>query len=112
MSYESEFMCSCDPEGKAECAEIRARARKIVEHYGPCEDDLNFVDRLLYTLALEGDIHIGADQWAGVGMTPFDVEPEHRDHFKIHDGKSFQCDSIVDGLAALVVHYFEKSIWS
>lgn len=107
--FESEFMCSCDDEGKAECAAIVERARTIVSRSTPCEDDLDFVNRMLYWLTLEGDLSIGSDQWAGVGMTPFKVkDPETLKHYTIQKSKSFQCDSIVDGLAALVVHYFEN----
>lgn len=131
MSYESEFMCIHDEEGAVECAEIRARARAIMERRSPCENDLDFVDRMLYWLALEGDLHIAADMWAGVSMTPAPCSEcggfgqvswldeddytvwgscpkcEALERYAVKKPKSFQCDSIVDGLAALVVFYFE-----
>lgn len=107
--FEAGFMCIHSDEGKQDCAQVRNRAREIVSRAAPCEDDLDFVDRMLYWLTLEGELHIYTDQWAMVSMSPFDVkDPETLKHFDVKESKSFQCDSIVDGLAALVVYYFDK----
>lgn len=102
-----EFMCNCEGEGRERCADVRARAKQIVSGKSPCEDDLDFVDRMLYWLALEGDIGIGADQWACVNVSPFEIEdPKVAERYEIKERTSMMCDSIVDGLAAAVVYHF------
>ena len=102
-----EFMCDCEEEGKQRCADVRARAKEIVEKRAPCDDDFDYVDRLLYWLSLDGDIGIAADQWACVSVSPFEIEdPEVAARYEIKERTSMMCDSIVDGLAAAVVYHF------
>lgn len=86
---DNEFMCRCSPEHAARCDEVRAAA---MDHYGPPGDDGPTADHyeyLLFSLALDANLSIAADQWAGV-------------HISTRQGQSsmFQCDRIIDGLAA------------
>ena len=104
----NDFMCRCSGKRKARCDRVLAAARKLVSTYGEPKNDIDFVDRLLYRLTLDGDLSIAADQWAGVFVKPLSDDPEIVKHYDVKESVRIQCDSIVDGLAAAVVFYEQQ----
>lgn len=101
-----EFMCRCSDESSVKCDEVLAKARELCGP--PAKDDLQFVNMMLYLLALDGDLSIMADQWGGIGYTLWTDDPEVN---KVKGGPSYfvMCDNMIDGLACVYVWLQERS---
>lgn len=101
---QDEFMCRCSDEGVVKCDKALGVARGIVGEKHPLDDDLDFANRMLYWLSMDGELSIYSDQWAVVSVSPFKIRPNK----PITDSVSIQCDDITDGLAAAIVFYYGK----
>lgn len=101
---DGEFFCRCKGGDTARCDEVLAKAREIADWSDtyPLKTDIDFVDRMLFSLAVDGDLRIAADQWSGVSYKRYVFNKETH---KYEEGPScyFQCDSPTDGIAGAFV---------
>lgn len=113
--YDS-FACSCDEDGKKECAEIKTWAKEYLSNPKYPEyacTDADFAGRFFYHMYLAYGIspEFIADQWGAWIASNRGLKPKYFEYHKL-DGEFstyIQCDVPEDGMAytlkAWVDHY-------
>lgn len=102
-------MCSCRPEGTAECEAVYDKAVERLK-----ADDRSFLSKVLYGLLLDGiDLSFAADQWGGITAIKYDYHWDTYEEGKMEelpeptivDTLWMQCDDFRHGLAAVWLHF-------
>lgn len=108
---DNDFMCRCSDEARQQCDAVKAKAFEDVGREKWGWDEAQCLDAILYNLALDGELRPMADQWGGLAYSLQDVRASiEKKEFVSSASCYIQCDSFIDGLAAVYLWKQQKEV--